>query len=1167
MRITWLHLSDLHVSTSVDSEWKAERSAILSDIRDHQTSAGAELPNRAGCMLRPDVIFVTGDLAWSGKTEEYQEVEDFLRELLEITQLTPERLFVVPGNHDVDRSAVEGNGYHTAAVRMLADPSLNPQALNNIAKGFWPLEGPLLAKFDAYTRSQKRLGVKYGSNTSYSVSLEIGGAQIEVLGLNSAWTSFEKDEDTRRVLMLGLPQIDERLSSRNAPALRIGLMHHPRDTLHNADAASALDKLLLNNTCVLLTGHMHDQRIVYEHEPEREHVRFAAGAVYADQSRWSQHAYSYGICDLASGEVTAYMRRATRGSEVVYIRDTVTYPRASADGKFRCALDRLAPRSFDRAAHVPADSEPNVSRPYLKYLRDRTSQIDVRGLGQGVASVHSIDGDNMYISLSGRPAYAHNEEDSEGSESLVTLEQAVDLQHLTMIVGDPGFGKSTFLRRLANLSARNQLGENSFHADVAGERLTSGFPLFVKLWEFSQYLSVSSAASDSLPRIATPMSPLWLPRFLAAQASEHGWNLNDAFFVQKLKSGEALVLLDGIDEVQGHQLRSRVVGIIEEVARTFAQSRVIVTSRLIDDDVASMPEFARVTIGELDDAAIARYVDRWAQHLRSKDAAGAESLRHDLLAAVHSRDEISRMARNPMMLTALCVVHWNEKKLPEQRASLYAAVIRWLLLSRENRETRLPETQARHLLSSLALSMQMSPGSRRVAVSTREAAEILAEHFDKSSPDEAIRLGELFLSQEQEDSGIVLARGSDLVFWHLTFMEYLAALALSGQSDSQQYELLATSDVVTDPQWHEVILLFCGILAGQGLEKVRRFLDRMLSVSESTPNDNHILLGLIGSILEELGSVGLKYENAELAKLADRCLATIRDSGIDIFNRVSSGRAIGILGDPRLQHGNPRANFVAIPSCSFVRGSDSGEQRERPAHLVSLDEFLIARYPVTNSEFREFVEDQGYLNPNWWSAPGWRWRLASRATQPRFWSMSAWNAPNLPVVGISWYEACAYAAWRSSDVPDAAYRLPTEAEWERAARGADPAGRKYPWGDMEPDSSANPLANFDHSGIGHTVAVGLYEGSLANAEESSDLYDLAGNVFDWCLDWFRQGYDAWPQKNPTGPQRGKQRIVRGGSWYRPARHMRCAYRGHARPSERADSIGFRLVRVPQAKIP
>jgi formylglycine-generating enzyme required for sulfatase activity len=207
---------------------------------------------------------------------------------------------------------------------------------------------------------------------------------------------------------------------------------------------------------------------------------------------------------------------------------------------------------------------------------------------------------------------------------------------------------------------------------------------------------------------------------------------------------------------------------------------------------------------------------------------------------------------------------------------------------------------------------------------------------------------------------------------------------------------------------------------------------------------------------------------------------------------------------------------------------------------------MMGKYPVTNREFKEFIRDGGYNNKDFWTPEGWKWRKDKEIFEPGYWHDRKWNDPNFPVVGVSWYEAAAYAGWLSEKTGKN-YALPSEARWEKAARG--PKGLIYPWGN-EFDKN---LCNYYECGLYRTSPVGIFPGG----ESPYGCVDMAGNIWEWCSDWYGP-YHAGYQKNPTGPESGPYRVLRGGGWFNYARFMRCSYRNFDGPSDRDFHVGFRL---------
>jgi formylglycine-generating enzyme required for sulfatase activity len=181
--------------------------------------------------------------------------------------------------------------------------------------------------------------------------------------------------------------------------------------------------------------------------------------------------------------------------------------------------------------------------------------------------------------------------------------------------------------------------------------------------------------------------------------------------------------------------------------------------------------------------------------------------------------------------------------------------------------------------------------------------------------------------------------------------------------------------------------------------------------------------------------------------------------------------------------------MVLVPEGSFLMGLPDrdllAEEHEKPERQVYLSAYWIDVYPVTNGRFHLFLAARGYEESKWWTPEGWAWKCRLDIQQPEMWEQSGWDGRDQPVAGVSWYEADAYARW-------AGRRLPTDAEWEKAARGTD--GRRYPWGDDWPTAG---VANFGRV-VGRTTPVGLYVDGIS----PFGCHDMAGNVNNWTSDWY-----------------------------------------------------------------
>jgi len=262
----------------------------------------------------------------------------------------------------------------------------------------------------------------------------------------------------------------------------------------------------------------------------------------------------------------------------------------------------------------------------------------------------------------------------------------------------------------------------------------------------------------------------------------------------------------------------------------------------------------------------------------------------------------------------------------------------------------------------------------------------------------------------------------------------------------------------------------------------------------------------------------------------------LEDPDAPLEERIEAARELG-EDDPR------PGTYVSVPAGEFWRGSDppEGEPPEHPRLRARTLAFEIGLVPVTVREFGAFVA-RGYGDRASWSDAGWEWRSRENVDRPRFWADEAWRAylgPNQPVVGVSWYEADAFA--RSLGM-----RLPTEAEWERAARGED--GRRFPWGDeWVPENAAH------RGGRRHTLPVR----SIPENRSPHGLYDCAGNVWEWCADVYPVG-DTLAARSAEGVPIPILRSARGGSWNAHPPQLRCASRNAWPPAARYSNLGLRV---------
>ncbi len=232
--------------------------------------------------------------------------------------------------------------------------------------------------------------------------------------------------------------------------------------------------------------------------------------------------------------------------------------------------------------------------------------------------------------------------------------------------------------------------------------------------------------------------------------------------------------------------------------------------------------------------------------------------------------------------------------------------------------------------------------------------------------------------------------------------------------------------------------------------------------------------------------------------------------------------------------------MVYIPPGGFQMGSDNRNNNEKSLHSVYLDGYWIGKYEVTFDQYDQYCEDVGIAKPD----------------------DEGWGRARYPVINISWLDAMAFCRWLSKKT-DNNFMLPTEAQWEKAARGTD--GRLYPWGNSLP---SDDKANFEKGNANFVKRAKqaesrlIYTTPIGSHPKGSSPYgvlDMAGNVYEWCLDWYSSANSYSSIKmNPRGPKKGDYRVLRGGSWFGGSQCLKTTFRTSAKSSSRYFHIGFRL---------
>jgi hypothetical protein len=745
-----------------------------------------------------------------------------------------------------------------------------------------------------------------------------------------------------------------------------------------------------------------------------------------------------------------------------------------------------------RGSWDEADYRAALDR-YLAWVAVNMGRVVLRGIKSGGQQAIELSLDEIYVPLAAEAlpdaretlkrnlgrATRRGRRNPTATETELLADHAPAV-HITMrellaqanhlaVIGTPGCGKTTVLQHIAWTLAE-ALCTNQ--PDLAAERLgLTGelpLPIYVPLSLYADHRRRFADHADPRQRqLATFINHYLLER-------QAGLDLPDDFFVHLLNQGQhVMLLLEGLDEVPNEDERALASQAVGDLTSGRPQARLVVTSRTqaYQGRAVLGREFRVVRVLPLEPEQVADLIrqsyraiypaeverderERQAEHL----IASVTQLEAERATRLGATDD-NRLVTTPLLVRLLLIVHFNLRRLPDQRAELYMEVVDTLLTSSYNPDEAVAQRLAqlggdwrrrRDLLQYLAFQMHSRGQEAGREIGERELTDLLCAHLrqrrhESRAAAEAL-VGEL-VSVSRQRGGLLEERAGQYRFSHLSFQEFLTAryLAEVERNVPRIAKFLEQQNRLSDSWWREPILLTGGYLHVTAPDTATALIRRLAHVGASKPPRSAQAL----AATELAAAIFLEWGGTEVIQqaLANRLVALLTNetlSDAPAVRRATAGQELARLGDPRdgveTWGKVPHLAWCEVPGGPFLLGANHDEEAdddEKPQHELTLPTFYLARYPITNAQFAPFVEGGGYEERQWWTDAGQAWldgaesdlswivdtdlrkqgadsmvRLPKeRRREPFYWHDEQFNLPSQPVIGVSWYEAMAYCAW------------------------------------------------------------------------------------------------------------------------------------------------------------
>lgn len=1143
-----LHLSDLHFGNEADA------------VRWHSQLAD-DLKNELDCH-KLDALIISGDIANKSEPAEYDAAKLFLDKVCNEFGLEGSQLVIVPGNHDLNWKISKKDGY-----RLIDTEDYGGKPEEGL---FIPVDDEVIRIRDeaGYPKRFQYFSKFYESVKGCAYPLEyrdqavlhhFPDQNLLILGLNSSWNTDHHFKSRVSVCPDAVSRVFNTIRDNYKDCLKFAVWHHPLNSPFEDRITDHgfMERLAAGGFSVCFHGHLHKADTgLYRYDQSaggRKIHMVSAGTFGAPVKEWTPgYPLQYNLLRL-SGKLLTVETRCRRELNGAWKPDAIWTQGKGKDPLPRYFIElpaiKTPPKKTEPAPKktpepVRDDMQPEIS-DYCRKAESLHETIPLAGFKTNLRVPIRIE--DIYVPLramidtrlTGKACFA----DAEDAESL--LEQCHGGLEISVpeafkeargrrgivILGDPGSGKTTHLRRVLLWCLKGGPEKLGLPKDM--------IPVFLPLRNLKD---ISKNLDD----------------FIQSELDQPHLETPEGFGKRLLKRGNLLFLLDGLDEVAETEHREKVCRWIETAMKVYTSSRFVITCRFAGytEESRFSADFLEMHIRPMTAEQAETFIHNWygiVETAHLNDAAQAkiiakekaDDLTERLKTPEFRARRVFEMTRNPLLLTNICLVHLSRGNLPHTRAALYDECTEVLLERWRGAvgiETRVTAQTGRRVLQPAAYWLHQKDGR------TRATADELSPVIEPVLKTVGWNHGTAkeFLKAVRDESGILTGWDQENYgFMHLGFQEYLAAREIRRMAFKDISALRELAGKFGDSWWQEVILLMLALEDPSLFEPFMRELVK-LPVFESNPDLIEMCLDDTAEktpvpfveLLEMTpGKDSQFWERQLLAlRIVERIDKHALEKLVPVLEKHPYKEIRQWLKQRSVQEQQKVIyaekggyELVFIPGGVFMMGSDEYDD-EKPVHEVRVSDFYMGRYPVTNEQYAVFLKE----NPE--------------AEEPRFWGDRNFNQPRQPVVGVSWHNANQYAEW-------AGLCLPSEAQWEYACRAG--TATRYYTGDTEED--LDRAGWYDENSGGKLHPVGEKE------PNQFGLYDMHGNIWEWCRDWYGDypiGSHSTPIDDPIGSDSGSYRVFRGGSWNWYARSCRSACRIRDAPDERVNFCGFRLALLP-----